>query len=90
MLARVGGDEFVVLLPNCLLADAIGVLERMGANTGQPTCSVGVAALGEGESPDRLMGRADRALYRAKAAGPGQVVADQIGLVEPEPVVGAG
>lgn len=83
-LARVGGDEFVVLLPDCLLADAVVVLERMGAN-GQPTCSVGVAALGEGESADRLMARADRALYEAKAAGVGRVMADRR-TVDPEPV----
>jgi len=85
VLARVGGDEFVVLLPDCPLTDAVTVLERMGA-VGRPTCSVGVAALGEGESADRLMARADRALYEAKRTGVGRVVADHAADPEPEPV----
>ena len=88
VLARVGGDEFVVLLPGCQLADAVPVLERMGAS-GQPSCSVGVARLGEGETPDRLMARADRALYRAKAAGTGLVVPDHVDAVDPETVATA-
>ncbi|HEY5888356.1 MAG TPA: GGDEF domain-containing protein, partial [Acidimicrobiales bacterium] len=88
VLARVGGDEFVVLLPGCGLADAVPVLERMGAS-GRPSCSVGVARLGEGESPDRLMARADRALYRAKAAGTGLVVPDHVDAVDPKPVATA-
>jgi diguanylate cyclase (GGDEF)-like protein len=82
VLARVGGDEFIVLLPDCRLADAVTVLERM--RTTSPTgCSIGVAAFGEGESPDRLMARADRALYEAKRAGAGRVVADDGPLADP-------
>jgi diguanylate cyclase (GGDEF)-like protein len=75
VLARIGGDEFVVLLPDCALANAVLVLERMRV-TSRTGCSVGVAALGEGESPDRLMARADEALYEAKRAGAGRVVSD--------------
>ena len=83
VLARIGGDEFVVLLPDCQLVDAAFVLERMRA-TGCAGCSVGVAALVEGESPDRLMARADRALYEAKRAGGGQVVPDEGVVADPE------
>ena len=66
VLARYGGDEFVVLLPNCPLDDAAEVLGRMG-RAGRPTCSVGVAALAWNESPETLLARADAALYQAKS-----------------------
>ncbi|HEY3613841.1 MAG TPA: sensor domain-containing diguanylate cyclase, partial [Gaiellales bacterium] len=43
-LARVGGEEFAVLLPDCSLADAAGVLERLrDATPSGATASVGVA-----------------------------------------------
>ncbi|HYF45611.1 MAG TPA: GGDEF domain-containing protein, partial [Acidimicrobiales bacterium] len=85
LLARIGGDEFVVLLPDCHLNDAVVVLERM-RSTCSTGCSIGVAAYGEGETPDRLMARADEALYEAKRAGAGRVVAADAHLVDPEPV----
>jgi diguanylate cyclase (GGDEF)-like protein len=85
LLARVGGDEFIVLLPDCQLLDAVVVLERM-RTTGRQPCSVGVAVLGEGETPDHLMARADRALYEAKRSGAGRVVPADALLADPEPV----
>jgi diguanylate cyclase (GGDEF)-like protein len=66
VLARYGGDEFVVLLPNCPLDDAEDALDRM-SRAGHPTCSVGVATLAWGENPEMLLARADAALYRAKS-----------------------
>ena len=84
LLARVGGDEFVVLLPECDLIDAVVVLERMRMAS-HPPCSVGVALLVPGETPDRLMARADRALYDAKRSGAGRVVPADADLADPEP-----
>jgi diguanylate cyclase (GGDEF)-like protein len=89
LLARVGGDEFVVLLPDCDLIDAVVVLERMRMAS-HPPCSVGVAALVPGETPDRLMARADRALYDAKRSGAGRVVPAGAELADPEPAPAAG
>lgn len=77
-LARTGGDEFVIILPNCLpdagLAIAEGlrrrVRERSGAEPAAATLSVGVA--GAPELPldaELLLTAADRALYQAKADG---------------------
>jgi diguanylate cyclase (GGDEF)-like protein len=85
LLARVGGDEFIVLLPDCALIDAVVVLERMRMAS-RPSCSIGVAALLEGETPDRLMARADRALYEAKRSGAARVIPADDVLADPEPV----
>jgi diguanylate cyclase (GGDEF)-like protein len=66
VLARYGGDEFVVLLPNCPLDDAEDALGRM-SRAGWPTCSAGVVTLAWGENPEVLLARADAALYQAKS-----------------------
>ncbi|MDX6618125.1 MAG: hypothetical protein QOK36_511, partial [Gaiellales bacterium] len=69
-LARLGGEEFGVLLPNCALADAARVLERLRAATPSgATASVGVAEREPGESAADILGRADAALYEAKDTG---------------------
>jgi diguanylate cyclase len=70
MLARYGGEEFAVLLPACTLDRAELVLERLReATPGRETCSAGIARWDGRESGEALLGRADRALYAAKAAG---------------------
>jgi diguanylate cyclase (GGDEF)-like protein len=69
-LARVGGEEFAVLLPSCALTDAAGVLERLReATPSGATASVGVAERQPGESASDLLARADAALYEAKDTG---------------------
>ncbi len=77
LLARWGGDEFMVVLPESSLDEA----RTMAANIRKTlrdvpvrddfsvTLSLGVAERQVGESPAALMARADQALYRAKAAG---------------------
>ncbi|MBN8475468.1 GGDEF domain-containing protein [Sulfuritalea sp.] len=73
---RFGGEEFVALLPETTLDEALVVAERIRAGVeqarAQPGCtvSIGVATSVPGEGAmDTILGRADEALYRAKAAG---------------------
>ncbi|WPC65484.1 diguanylate cyclase [Rhodoferax ferrireducens] len=79
-LGRFGGEEFVALLPETSLDEAIAVAERIrGACTlaGQaPTCTVSIGVTTnrkDNDSVDTLLARADAALYRAKAAGRNRV-----------------
>ncbi len=82
VVARVGGEEFAVLLPSSTRDGAAIVAERLRQLiAGQPvmwegvpiayTVSAGIAAIDEGESVDldTLIKRADQALYAAKANG---------------------
>lgn len=70
ILARHGGDEFTLLLPDCHEADGLALVERLRAATppGQ-TVSTGVAEWDGEETAAELLARADAALYRAKAEG---------------------
>ena len=69
-LARIGGEEFALLLPSCATADALTVVERLRRQVPfEQTCSAGVIIHNPGESSDTLMTRVDTALYTAKAAG---------------------
>lgn len=85
-IARFGGEEFVLLMPDSTLADALAVGEVLrGAIAacpfhfkGEPvtiTVSMGVAQFQPGERSDLALKRADGALYKAKAAGRNQVQA---------------
>ncbi len=71
VLARWGGEEFAVLLPDCPSDGfAESILDRIrGAVPAGQSCSVGYASWDGAESADDLIQRADRALYRAKAMG---------------------
>ena len=76
VLARPGGDEFTLLLPDCDLDRAGTVLERLReATPSGRTCSIGVAQWHPREHADELVARADEALYRAKDSGRDRVVA---------------
>lgn len=67
VLARVGGDEFAVLIPDCSHAQSAEVIERLRARMPSPhSCSIGVATWDALEISDQLMQRADKALYEAK------------------------
>ncbi|MGC6371380.1 GGDEF domain-containing protein [Pseudomonas sp. K2I15] len=85
-IARFGGEEFVLLMPNSSLSDALAVGETLRAAIeacpfhfkGEPvtiTVSMGTAQFQPGERSDLALKRADEALYRAKAAGRNQVQA---------------
>jgi diguanylate cyclase (GGDEF)-like protein len=70
LLARLGGEEFGLLLLNCDPERAQDVIDRLrGAVSHGRTCSAGFALRRPGEAADTLMARADAALYEAKAAG---------------------
>jgi diguanylate cyclase (GGDEF)-like protein len=73
---RIGGEEFLILLPNTDYNVALGLAERFRAsiettpvNGIRFTCSIGVAELEVGEQMEKLMQRADQALYTAKNSG---------------------
>jgi diguanylate cyclase (GGDEF)-like protein len=77
IVARVGGDEFALLLPETSLRDATTVAERLlrGREPGTPTLSIGVAQLSVSEpTAKRLFRDADRLMYAAKRAGRARVV----------------
>ncbi|MCB1704020.1 MAG: diguanylate cyclase [Halioglobus sp.] len=75
-VGRIGGEEFVILLPNTDYATAQRLAERYRATIESTplddihfTCSIGVAELQPGEQMENLMARADEALYDAKNCG---------------------
>jgi diguanylate cyclase (GGDEF)-like protein len=73
LIARYGGEEFIVILPDCNLDDAASTADRLReAVPGGATCSAGVAILERLDTAAQLIGRADHALYHAKASGRNQ------------------
>lgn len=73
-LARYGGDEFLVTLPHTGLDEAMEVIERLRtAVPDEAGCSAGVSVWDGAEPVDRLLERADQALYLAKQDGAGRV-----------------
>ncbi|ANQ83426.1 PAS/PAC/GGDEF-domain-containing protein [Azoarcus olearius] len=77
LAVRWGGEEFVVLVPECGAARALELAERLRSSVaglqfpavGRVTMSLGLATLVAGETAAGLVMRADRALYRAKHGG---------------------
>jgi diguanylate cyclase (GGDEF)-like protein len=77
--ARIGGEEFAVILTGTGGAGALAVAEQLRHDLSQyvevaredwtVTASFGVAVLHDGDTAELLIGAADRALYRAKADG---------------------
>jgi diguanylate cyclase (GGDEF)-like protein len=69
ILARIGGDEFALLLPKCALEDTLMVVDRLRQRVPGGTCSAGVIVHESGDSAETLMARVDEALYAAKTHG---------------------
>jgi diguanylate cyclase (GGDEF)-like protein/hemerythrin-like metal-binding protein/PAS domain S-box-containing protein len=78
LLGRFGGEEFVVILPETSIQDAVQIAERMRCGVADMrlpmipktiTVSAGVAEWMRGETGEVLLERSDRALYQAKEAG---------------------
>ncbi|MGB6009390.1 sensor domain-containing diguanylate cyclase [Castellaniella sp.] len=96
VLARFGGEEFVVLLPGMAAQDAAVLIQRVldhvrrhpvDLDDGRQlplTLSAGVAAWRPGDTAQSLFRRADASLYRAKNAGRDRLVidSDQDGLAD--------
>jgi diguanylate cyclase (GGDEF)-like protein len=98
VVARLGGEEFAVLLPGSDIRQARGVAERirvlveatpvqsLEAGTFHFTVSIGAAELcAEDAGAADLLGRADAALYEAKEGGRNQVVLNQPSRIAPFP-----
>ncbi len=84
-VARMGGEEFVMVLTNATLTDAVRVAERLRRQTQlmvihpdapdfAVTASVGIAAYRMREAVEQLLARADTAMYAAKTQGRNRVV----------------
>ena len=85
VVARVGGEEFALLLPGTDLRDAMAIADQLCAKVGSTpmdmtsvglpmTSSFGVATISAGDRTlDDMLLRADRALYRSKRGGRNQV-----------------
>tara|TARA_R110002167_G_scaffold108665_3_gene277386 strand:- start:1272 stop:2399 length:1128 start_codon:yes stop_codon:yes gene_type:complete len=81
IVARWGGEEFLVILPDTGIESALASAERIrnalrshdwAATTGEPievTISIGVSEMCENDDRGSVISRADRALYRGKAGG---------------------
>lgn len=82
MLARWGGEEFIILLLNTPLSSAVEVAEALRELIEKEpfevvehiTCSFGVSALRANEQGDELLKRVDELLYKAKNSGRNRVV----------------
>ena len=70
VLARIGGEEFGLLLPGCDAREALLVVERLRADVPAGlTASAGITEWSAPMTPDVLVAHADRELYRAKSEG---------------------
>lgn len=88
VVSRYGGEEFVILLPNTNLEEAVQILSRIRRNLTKKfflhenkrlliTFSAGIAQFRSGESQESIFKRADEALYRAKKCGKNQILTSE-------------
>jgi two-component system cell cycle response regulator len=90
LACRYGGEEFVVVMPDTDMSFAFTVAERLRKSVEMTmfnvsrapgklpvTISIGIAASqGSGDTAEKLLHRADQALYKAKRDGRNRVIAD--------------
>lgn len=86
IVARFGGEEFVILLPEVALEDALTIIRRLQNNLEKNFClqidnesmpitfSAGVALRSFGEHQNSVISRADKALYQAKRTGKNRAI----------------
>ncbi len=88
-IARFGGEEFVLLIPDTTLAMGLQVLEKLRAAIaacpfhfkGEPvtlTCSIGLAPFKLADRSEQVLKRADEALYRAKDNGRNRIECSRV------------
>jgi diguanylate cyclase (GGDEF)-like protein len=76
LIARIGGEEFAILLPGCGRRDAERIATRLLAVCpAGSTCSAGLVSWDGAETAGALTERADSALYAAKREGRGRLIA---------------
>jgi two-component system cell cycle response regulator len=98
MVARHGGEEFVVVMPDTSGDMALAVAERLcqriaaepfaiSAEPGKRdvTVSIGLTDYVPGDTAEEMLKRADRAMYRAKHGGRNRVEAELLGQAAPAP-----
>ena len=90
-VARIGGDEFVILMPETDTLVAVPLVERLraacsraaGADAAPVTCSIGVVTFGRAPADvENLLASADALMYEAKAAGGDRVRHARLGVAE--------
>jgi diguanylate cyclase (GGDEF)-like protein len=85
VIARWGGEEFVLMLTNTDLEQSVFILEKLRSiiettdfkTVGHITCSFGVAEYRTGENFEKLLSRADQLLYMSKNNGRNRVTSDR-------------
>ena len=89
IVARWGGEEFVLMLPQTNIEQAFFVGEKLRATIEKHkfddvkhiTCSIGVGKFHQNEDKDTLFKRVDAALYKAKNSGRNKVEMEHIGNI---------
>ncbi|SAK90614.1 diguanylate cyclase [Caballeronia glebae] len=95
IIARLGGDEFALIVEHATFVACTTLARRIvqrlsepyplsGGTTATIGASVGLALAQKGESFERLMKRADQALYKAKASGKGAFRFSTVDMAAPE------
>ncbi|MBE9567818.1 MAG: diguanylate cyclase [Proteobacteria bacterium] len=93
IVARIGGEEFLIMLPHCAISNAMikaenirSMIELAKPSGLNVTASIGVASLNDkhGDDFDRLYKSADNAVYLSKENGRNQVTADAESIEESE------
>ena len=82
LVARIGGEEFVILFPGMQINDSVDRMEKIrarldnepGARGIKATISAGVAEYNPGMTADDIFVAADQALYKAKSRGKNRII----------------
>jgi len=84
IFGRWGGEEFIIILPNTSLENAVKIAKKLKSiienhtfkEVGKLTCSFGVTELKENDTSESILIRVDNHLYSAKKSGRNKVISD--------------